>query len=166
MMARLCSDVRFCLLTCPSPAEAADKLNQQVFGHAKGDCFITLTLFVLDPNAHELIVVNAGHPLPLLRKAGAPCANVMSIGDISLPLGVEPNARYTQKTLRMEPGDLVLAYTDGVSEAINPEGKLYGIKTIEEVVNRPSRCRPMRVAPYWPVRNSHKAIPKATTFAR
>lgn len=136
LMARLCSDVRFCLLTNPSPAEAVHKLNHQVCSHSKGESFITLVLFLLDPVANELTVVNAGHPLPLLKKGAAPSCSIIPLSDVSIPLGVQSSASFVQRTLHLDPGDVVLAYTDGVSDANNPDGLLYGITPIEEVVTK------------------------------
>src|SRR5262249_50651046 len=71
LMARGCSDARTRLLTIPSPAEALFSLHQSVVSSGPGDPFVTMLLAVLDPRAHRLTLVNAGHLPPLLRRVGA-----------------------------------------------------------------------------------------------
>lgn len=135
MMARLYSDVRFCLLTSSSLAEAVTKLNQQVFEHSLGDAFVSMLLFLLDPVAHQITIVDAGHPLPLRRRNGGTAEPMIEIDDVGFPLGILPDVEYSQRSLSVLPGDLVLAYTDGVSEANDDEGRLYGVETVQEVFN-------------------------------
>jgi serine phosphatase RsbU (regulator of sigma subunit) len=123
-MARLCSDIRYALLTTDTPAEAVSKLNWQLSVQMPDLPFITQILCVLDDHNNTLTVVNAGHPYPLLRRADAKQAR--QLDDIAgLPLGVHEAMTYQQFTVSLQPGDLVLLYTDGVSEAMNRKGELY-----------------------------------------
>ena len=86
---------------------------------------ITLVICVLDPDSNEVTVVNAGHLPPLLRRADS---RVESVGEaeIQLPLGVERDVAYPPVRLRLEPGDSLTLYTDGITEAMNDANDLYG----------------------------------------
>ena len=70
LMARLSADVRYCLASEPSPAEAVAQLNRVFFAAGWEDRFVTLVLAVLDPLRHEVTLVNAGHPPACLQHAG------------------------------------------------------------------------------------------------
>jgi serine phosphatase RsbU (regulator of sigma subunit)/pSer/pThr/pTyr-binding forkhead associated (FHA) protein len=123
-MARLCSDIRYALLTTDTPAEAVSKLNWQLSVQFPDLPFITQALCVLDDNENTLTVVNAGHPYPLLRRAESRQIRLLDENS-GLPLGVHEAMKYEQFTVTLQPGDLVLLYTDGVSEAMNRSGELY-----------------------------------------
>jgi serine phosphatase RsbU (regulator of sigma subunit) len=87
---------------------------------------------VLDPVAHRLTLVNAGH-LPPLRRRGQ---EVEELGrtESGLPLGCDAKRGYDQVELALEPGDTIVLYTDGISEAMNAQGDIYGSKRIRGVV--------------------------------
>jgi serine phosphatase RsbU (regulator of sigma subunit) len=128
-MARLCSDIRYALLTTETPAEAVSKLNWQLSVQMPDLPFITQALCVLDDHTNTMTVVNAGHPYPLLRPAdGRPIRELNEIA--GLPLGVQESMNYQQFTVSLQPGDLVLLYTDGISEAMNRRADLYTAKRL------------------------------------
>ncbi|MCA9269699.1 MAG: SpoIIE family protein phosphatase, partial [Planctomycetales bacterium] len=134
LMARLCSDVRYSLLTTSTAAEAVNELNRQLASHLRTGRFITFVLFVLDPARGRLSVVNAGHTPPLLRKAGtheaAPFANR---DKAEIPLGIREDVSYPQTDLMLAPGDVVLTYTDGINESISATGEIYGNARVANV---------------------------------
>jgi len=80
---------------------------------------------VLDPLRHEVTVVNAGHMPPLLRRSSG---EVVAIGEAEsgLPLGIDDGVVYGQYTCALEPGNSLTLYTDGITEAMNRHGDLYG----------------------------------------
>jgi serine phosphatase RsbU (regulator of sigma subunit) len=133
LMARLCSEARFCLVTNLLPAEAVESLNRQLSKHGFS-FFITFSLCVLDPIRHELTVVNAGHMPPLLRRARTGLVESLGAESTAPPLGIDPSLAYAQSKACLEPGDLVMMYTDGVSEAPNLTGSRYGVDRIREVL--------------------------------
>lgn len=124
LMAHFCSEVRYCLATCPTPAAAVEQLNQDLSSEMLNYHFVTFALCVLDPIRHRLTMVNAGHLPPLRRRGGA--IEVLGDGEGGLPLGCDAGRSYEQVELGLEPGDAVLLYTDGVSEAMNAQGDVYG----------------------------------------
>lgn len=125
LMARLYSSTRYHFLTSPSPAEAVTRLNAEIATSGLGHRFITFVTVVLDPERHELTIVNAGHPPPLaLHPDGrvVPLARETS----ALPLGILPTQKYESTTLPIEPGVSVIAFTDGVTEAMSNHREVYG----------------------------------------
>jgi len=138
LMARLCSDVRYCLATNPTADAATKALNRQIAGLVSFGRFITFALCVLDPKKHEATVVNAGHMAPLLQQAKT--GEVMELAtDVSgPPLGITDELQVGQVTYELAPGDAILLYTDGVNEAMNANRELYGEQRIADVM---SQCR-------------------------
>jgi serine phosphatase RsbU (regulator of sigma subunit) len=129
-MARLCSDVRYALLTTDTPAQAVSKLNWQLSVQFPDLPFITQVLCVLDDRENTLTVVNAGHPSPLLRRAES--KKIVQLNEnAGLPLGVHEAMTYEQFTVELQPGDLALLFTDGVTEAMNPRDDLYTVERLQ-----------------------------------
>ena len=125
LMARIYADARYQLLACPTPAAAMTSLNAGVAASGLGHRFITLAIVVLDPQAHSLTIVNAGHLPPLLRKIKGevvPLATKVS----GLPLGIQHSTVYSQTQLPIEKGEVVFMSTDGVTESVNPQLEVYG----------------------------------------
>ncbi|MEO8495002.1 MAG: SpoIIE family protein phosphatase [Planctomycetota bacterium] len=133
LMARLCSETRYCLVTDIIPSDAVGSLNLQLTKQTFS-FFITFALCVLDPLRHELTVVNAGHMPPLLRRAKTGEVEEIAPDISSPPLGIDASVTYQQATITLEPGDVVLMYTDGISECPSPAGPLFGIDRIRRVL--------------------------------
>jgi serine phosphatase RsbU (regulator of sigma subunit) len=135
MMARLCSEVRYSLLTSESPAEAVIQLNHEIASLPTTDRFVTFLLGVLDPGRHELTFVNAGHIPPLRRRGASTDVECLEGGSGGPPLGIVANATYDQFTVNVEPGDTVVMYTDGVNEAMDPQDRVYGRPRVRSVLS-------------------------------
>ena len=103
LMARLSADVRYCLASEPSPAEAVAQLNRVFFAAGWEDRFVTLVLAVLDPQRHELTLVDAGHPPAYLQHAGK-VIQAVDEANARLPLGVMDDAEYVQVSHSLGPG--------------------------------------------------------------
>jgi len=125
LMAKLSSETRYCLASEPTPAQAIARLNREFCESGWEDRFVTLAVAVLDPWRHEVTVVNAGHPRPLLRREVGVVEPVAET-QTRLPLGVDPNVEYAQCTLPIAPGESLTLYTDGITEAMNANDDLYG----------------------------------------
>ncbi len=136
MMARLCSDVRYCLLSTPSPARAMGSLSEQLEVELRDGAFTTLLLLLLDPRHHRVTCVNAGHPPPVVLRAATGSASFLSSEQSGPPLGVDPKIPYDEQRIDLAPNDLLLAFTDGIHEAFDPEKRMYGLKAITDVVER------------------------------
>jgi sigma-B regulation protein RsbU (phosphoserine phosphatase) len=133
LMARLSADVRYCLAAEPSPAGAIRRLNGGLTRQGWQDQFVTLVLVVLDPRVHTATIVNAGHPPPLLRHGQEEVCDVATEA-AGLPLGVLEDYLYDQQSIELDPGDFITLYTDGISEAMNPQGDLYGMERMRRQV--------------------------------
>lgn len=133
LMARLCSEARYCFVTHLLASEAVAALNQQLSKQGLG-YFITFSLCVLDPVRHELTIVNAGHMPPLVRRARTGMVEALGLDATGPPMGIDQSVEYRQAAATLEPGDLVMMYTDGISEAPNLAGARYGIDRIKHVL--------------------------------
>lgn len=133
LMARLCAEARYCLVTDIIASDAVASLNREL-SKQSFSYFITFALCVLDPVRHELTVVNSGHMPPLLRRAETGEVEEVGASLASPPLGIDPTLQYQQATVRLNPGDVVMMYTDGISECPSPAGPRYGIERIRELV--------------------------------
>jgi sigma-B regulation protein RsbU (phosphoserine phosphatase) len=118
LMAKVSSDARFAMLTEKTLADAVSKLNEQMQEAGMLDRFVTLGACLLDSNLHEVTFVNAGHVPPLIyRKAANAFEEAMPRNQAGLPLGVADSIVYESVKTTLEPGDSVLLFTDGVTEA-------------------------------------------------
>jgi serine phosphatase RsbU (regulator of sigma subunit) len=134
LVAKLSSEVRFCLLTEPDPAKAIGLLNDQLLRGGLGDRFVTLAAVILDPAAHTVTVVNAGHMSPILYRPGTnEMIETISSDASGLPLGTMPGWEYQSATVDVQVGDVVSVFTDGVNEAMAPDETFFGEDRIKKV---------------------------------
>jgi serine phosphatase RsbU (regulator of sigma subunit) len=132
MMAKLSSDTRFCLLTEPEPGRAVARLNDLLYEMAsKADRFVTLAAGVLDPARHEVTLVSAGHPSPLLYQPGnAEVSNAMPQNALGVPLGIMDSSTFDSCVIALQPGESLLLFTDGVSESMDVRANAFGMQGI------------------------------------
>lgn len=135
LMARLYSAARFHLLTSPSVAKAMTGLNREIASSGLGFRFITCVIAVLNPKTHEMTISNAGHLPPLLRHANGQVEQVAR-GVGGLPLGVIPDQTFQETIIPIAPGDTFVAFTDGITEAMNPKNDLYGNKMLTKFLSK------------------------------
>ncbi len=116
------------------PAEMLEHANQHLAGKRIENSFVTVFLAVYDPLSRRLTYARAGHDPPLFRSAG-PGASIRRLDDVGgVPLGVLDTARYEEETLQLEPGQTLLLYTDGVTDARAPDGSMFGVDGIERAL--------------------------------
>ena len=109
----------------PSPTAAIERLNRTFCESNWEDRFITFMLNVLDPATHEVTVVNAAHMAPLWRH-GTGGVDREGQDKSGLPLGVSDEGEYESYTITLEPGDLLMLYSDGMTDAMNEAEEFYG----------------------------------------
>jgi len=124
MMAQFASETRHCVRSASEPEIATAALNGQLHGYDMEELFITLCLGVLEFGSRRFTYCSAGHPLPLLRRADGRIEE-HGANDAGFPLGIAADAVYRQVSLELEPGDVVLIYSDGVTDAHNACGERY-----------------------------------------
>ena len=118
------------------PAELIARLNLQVCRQAPGSRFITLFYAVFDMGTGSLTFVNAGHTPPLLlRNRGG----IDRLHEGGVALGLFDQSTYTAGHTLMQPGDLLAVYSDGITEAENPEGRPFDERGLENVLTAERR---------------------------
>ena len=130
LMAKLSAETRYCLAREASLVEAVGRLNTIFCESRWEDRFVTFVLQVLDPNSHEVWIVNAGHMPPLVRHASG-AIEAVGEADSRLPLGVDPDVEYRECSVSLALGDSLTAYTDGIPDAMNAMEDFYGAKRLE-----------------------------------
>ena len=100
---------------------------------ADSDTFVTAFYGVYDPARRTLTYASAGHNPPRLKRCGDGALTPLD-GAGGLPLGVSPAERYREQTRQLEPGDQLVFYTDGVTEAEGEGGELFGLERLDRVL--------------------------------
>jgi len=135
LMAKLSADARSCMLSEPDPAVAVARLNALMTQSGIADRFVTLVAAILDPATHTVTLVNAGHPSPLIyHRATRSVAEATSLDVAGLPLGVEGGFAFASCQVGLEPGDSILAFTDGVTEAMDVNNVQFQTKAVHAAV--------------------------------
>jgi len=123
-----------------SPARALSELNQALAGDVRNGIYITMVYAIVDPSAGQVILARAGHELPLFlkrdRATGLPvCEYVVSEG---MPLGLVPPGMFDQAiadiVVPFMVGDVLLLYTDGLTEAPNSEDQEFGSARLSDAL--------------------------------
>ena len=118
--------VRYALESGLDPAAALGRVNNMLEAHNPGNMFVTLFLAIYDPATGELAYANGGHCPPYVVDANAQTPPRL-LDRLSGPLvGVMPDMTYTLFKDRLNPGEICLIFTDGVTEAMNAAKELYG----------------------------------------
>jgi sigma-B regulation protein RsbU (phosphoserine phosphatase) len=115
------------------PAFAMASVNERILSDTRGSMFITAFYGVLEPETGRLRYVNAGHnpPFVLSTQKGKPVDRLYRTG---MALGILKEASWQQKIIKLIPGDVLMLYTDGVTEAQNRLGEMFGEKRLLEVI--------------------------------
>ena len=117
-----------------SRLDAVVHVNRFICSHSEMQRYATLYFGFLDP-AGRLEFINAGHPPPLLVRDGKVA---IPFTDSCLPVGLFPDAEFNSSTAELRPGDTLLLFTDGITDAVDPEVERFGLEGLLEVVARHS----------------------------
>jgi sigma-B regulation protein RsbU (phosphoserine phosphatase) len=113
--------------------QTLEAVNRQVHASALADRYATLFYGVFDGSKRTLRYVNAGHHPPMvIRQDGS--VEWLEAG--GAPVGMFAESNYGEAIVRLNPGDLLLAYTDGIVEMVNPEGEEWGIEGLQRAAAR------------------------------
>lgn len=119
LMALLLSMVRTLVDENLPPAALAHRLNEQLMRHTPRSRFVTAFLAVCDPATGRLVYVNAGQNPPIVRTTGGAISWLQPTG---MALGLSRRATFVEQEVQLGSGDLLVAYSDGVTEAESPSG--------------------------------------------
>jgi sigma-B regulation protein RsbU (phosphoserine phosphatase) len=108
-------------------------VNRYLADNIPPNRFVTLFYAELDPESGAVSFLNAGHNPPLIVHAAGTVEQLASGG---LPLGIRPDAEYREGRTHMQMGDVLVIYSDGVTEAASPSGEEFGPTRLYEVVSR------------------------------
>lgn len=114
------------------PAACLDFLNQRLFARRVGSEFVTAFFGVFDPRTRVLTYANAGHASPILRLKGGGIKRLDAVGGI--PLGVMDKVGSDQASVKLEPGQSLVLFTDGVTETVDAAGRQFGSTALEAVI--------------------------------
>jgi sigma-B regulation protein RsbU (phosphoserine phosphatase) len=131
LMAFLRASLRAATHTGYAPQISMAKVNYLLWESIERNQFVTAFYGILDASNRTLAYSNAGHNPPLLIDADGKTSFIERGG---LPLGMFKDTRYHEYYLSLEPGALLLLYTDGVTEALNPDGEEFGRDRLTEAV--------------------------------
>jgi sigma-B regulation protein RsbU (phosphoserine phosphatase) len=118
------------------PARVFNHVNRFLCGHAEVGRYATMFFGIIDDDGH-LEFINAGHPSPFLIRNGV-AEEAFTEG--SFPVGLVPEAEYTAACLKLEPGDTLVLFSDGVTEAMDPNDELYGVPRLKQVLTGLAEC--------------------------
>jgi serine phosphatase RsbU (regulator of sigma subunit)/predicted ester cyclase len=117
-------------LDSSSPGEVLERVNEALTIRIPANMFVTCFYAVLDPNSGRLSYANAGHDLPYLHHSGD-CEELRARG---MPLGLLPGMSYEEKEIELDVGEGVFFYTDGLVEAHDPKGEMFGFPRLRALI--------------------------------
>lgn len=135
IMSRVSSVVQNTMSFTDDVALAISRINRHMCHNMVAGRFVTYTLAVVDLQTNRISMVNAGHYPPLVRRSDGTVEEFAG-GQIGIPIGIMDEYEYDVVERQIEPGDLFLLRTDGVDEAMAPDGSLYSSEKVLEFVTK------------------------------
>ena len=115
----------------PDPGDAIREVNELLYEENESLMFVTVLYSIYDPASGEFTYSNGGHDAPLLVRSDGTSQLLALTGGVAL--GIVPDVRFPSRTVQLEPGDTVVFYTDGVTEAMNGDGEQFGLQRMRDV---------------------------------
>jgi serine phosphatase RsbU (regulator of sigma subunit)/ketosteroid isomerase-like protein len=131
VMASARSMLRAVAQTSNSPGEVLRRANDPLVTDIPPNMFVTCFYAILDPKSGSLSYANAGHDLPYVRRGGGDAEELRARG---MPLGLMSGMSYEQKESELDAGQAALFYSDGLVEAHNPKGEMFGFPRLRALV--------------------------------
>ena len=114
-----------------SPGEVLDQVNETLVARIPSNMFVTCFYAILEPESGTLSYANAGHDLPYLRRVGGDAEELRARG---MPLGLMPGMSYEQKEMVLGAGEAAIFYSDGLVEAHDQRGEMFGFPRLRALV--------------------------------
>jgi serine phosphatase RsbU (regulator of sigma subunit) len=130
VMSTTCGMLRLAPQSSSSPGEMLQRVNETLFPYIPANMFVTCFYAILDPKSGTLSYANAGHDLPYLHRNGA----AEELRARGMPLGLLPGMGYEEKETILEAGESALFYSDGLVEAHDPKGEMFGFPRLRALV--------------------------------
>ena len=129
-MSTTCGMLRLAAQGSSSPGQMLRGVNEALFPNIPSSMFVTCFYAILDPKSGHLIYANAGHDLPYLHRNG----DAEELRARGMPLGLMPEMSYEEKETTLHTGEAALLYSDGLVEAHDPEGDMFGVPRLRALV--------------------------------
>jgi phosphoserine phosphatase RsbU/P len=131
----------------PSPADVLQKVNRQLYPDIKEDMFISMAYLVLDHAHNSVTLARAGHDAPMLYTQKTQI--VTPLKTPGMVVGIDSGDVFDRLTkdvaVMIEPGDCILLYTDGITEALDNEGNEFGLERMMEAFRTSAKKGPQAI---------------------
>ena len=129
-----------------NPSHIMKRLNETACRNNKANIFVTLFVGVLDLPTGHLRYCNAGHELPIMIRTQNSKAEISNLeAKPNLPVGLFEDFEYEMQTIQMQPGSALFLYTDGLTEARNAKGKLFGRDRVGQMIAEAGTTNPRQL---------------------
>jgi serine phosphatase RsbU (regulator of sigma subunit)/predicted ester cyclase len=118
-------------LDSSSPGEVLEQVNEALSARIPPSTFVTCFYCILEPESGSLRYANAGHDLPYVRRVGGDAEDLRARG---MPLGLMPGMGYEEKEIVLDAGEAALFYSDGLVEAHDQRGEMFGFPRLRALV--------------------------------
>jgi predicted ester cyclase len=126
-----------------SPGEVLEQVNETLLARIPANMFVTCFYAILEPQSGSFSYANAGHDLPYLRRRNGDAEELRARG---MPLGLIPGMGYEEKETILEAGEAALFYSDGLVEAHDPKGEMFGFPRLRTLVAEHGEKRSLQEA--------------------
>ncbi|MDZ7330857.1 MAG: SpoIIE family protein phosphatase [candidate division KSB1 bacterium] len=131
LMSNLQATLRASVWQFGDPAEIMKRINAQIAKTTSAEKFATFFYGILDAKKLTFTFSNAGHNYPIIKKQNGQFCHLTEGG---LVIGVNPNFEYHQTEMKLDPGDTLIFYTDGITEALNPQLEEFGEQRLLDII--------------------------------
>jgi sigma-B regulation protein RsbU (phosphoserine phosphatase) len=121
------------------------QLNRQLYASTAPEKYATFFFGVYEENSRVLTYTNAGHLPPLILRAGASGSQPLLLEVTGTVVGAFPSITYEEQTIEIQSGDLLIAYTDGITEPENAYGEEFGVERLAETALRYQNSEPKEI---------------------
>jgi len=128
-------------LSATGPADLLSHANQHLC-RTKLLGFVTAFLGIYEPATRRMVYASAGHPAPLIRRADKKVGQLDAA--LTYPLGIDPANHFEEATIQLQPGDSLLLYTDGITEAWSPDRQMFGLERLKQELAS-CDCHPVKL---------------------
>jgi sigma-B regulation protein RsbU (phosphoserine phosphatase) len=143
LMARIASEMRVAALAHVEPVTVLTTMNKALIGRNQPEMFFTAIYLTMDVKSGEVVLANAGHPSPYCSRTNGALQQITE--GAAVPVGIVDDPQFVATTFRLEHGDSLILYTDGVVEASAADGTFYGEDRLERVLAE-AGTRPQDIA--------------------
>jgi serine phosphatase RsbU (regulator of sigma subunit)/ketosteroid isomerase-like protein len=130
VMSTTCGMLRLAARGSSSPGQMLQEVNEVLYPNLPSNMFVTCFYAILDPRSGHLVYANAGHDLPYLHRNG----EAEELRARGMPLGLMPGMGYEEKETILHSGEAALLYSDGLVEAHDPEGDMFGVPRLRALI--------------------------------